>query len=147
VLLVSNPPFFRIGSGRVSASRQLCLAKHEVACTLQELLDAIARALPGGEGEAALIFTADREAELAAGLAARGLTTLARRWVIPLPGRPATRCLVLAASSRSEAVGAQACAEEPPLVVELEPGRFSPELEGILGEKPAEQEDTRCQTS
>ncbi len=126
-LCVSNPPYFPEGAGRPSRQLQVSLAKHELACTLEELLRALELGLVAGD-ELALIYPRAREAELLRGLAARGCGAARVRPVQPLPDRAASRTLVLARR------GAKSTApeEEPALVVEEEPGRYSEELRLML---------------
>jgi len=127
-LAVSNPPFYRLGRGHTSPRRQVSQAKHELTCTLEALLDVAAAGLAPG-GRLALIHAAERELELLAGLRARGFAAERVRRVLPLPDRPPARVLVCA-----ERGGAGQLALAPPLVVELSPGVYSPELRKILRE-------------
>ncbi len=128
-LVVSNPPFFKIGSGRSSPSAQVSLARHEHTCSLEELLAAAAAGLAPG-GRLALIHAAEREAELLEALAHRELILEARRRVVPLPGRAPTRVLLLARRA-GKAAGVR---ELPPLVIEDRPGQLSVEARRILGD-------------
>ncbi len=125
-LLVSNPPFFRLGAGRQSRHRQVAVAKHEVSCTLEELVDAAAASLVAGKS-LALIHAADRRDEVLEQLRRRALAPCLVRMVRPLPGREHTRVLVLATKTR-----AGACEELPELLVEQRPGRYSAEIEAAL---------------
>lgn len=130
-LCVSNPPFFATSAGRPSVRPQVSIAKHELACTLAELLLAAERGLTDGD-ELALIYPCAREQELLAGLTAHGHGVLRQRRVQPLPDRAAARTLLLA---RRGAAGAETQLE-PPLVVEEEPGRFGEELRRVLEPVP-----------
>lgn len=129
-LCVSNPPFFPTDAGRPSARPQVSIAKHELACTLAELLLAAERGL-ADEDELALIYPRAREQELLDGLTAHGHTVLRQRRVHPLPDRAASRTLLLA---RHGAAGEPTL--EPPLVVEEAPGRFGEELRRVLEPVP-----------
>ncbi len=130
-LAVSNPPYFPLGAGRPCADAQRSLARHEVACSMGELLDAAAAGLAAG-GALALIHAAEREEELVAGLDGRGLGPELLRRVVPLPGRPAARVLVAARG------GARGGLRSPaPLLVEERPGAFTEEVRAILGEPPS----------
>jgi tRNA1Val (adenine37-N6)-methyltransferase len=124
-LVVTNPPFFRVEAGRASPSAQRSLAKHEVACTLDELLAACAAGLPD-EGRVTMIHAADRRAEIEAGMARHGLAIERLRPVLPLPARPPARLLV---SGRRGGVERQ---ELEPLVIEERPGAFTEELRRMI---------------
>jgi len=125
-VVVSNPPFFKRGRGRVSSNPQVALAKHEVTCCLAELVAAAAGAL-ARDGGLALVHASDRAEEIDRALRDLGLSLRVRRGVIPLPSRPESRILLWATR---EPGGVD---ELPPLVVESSPGRYTEELAAILG--------------
>jgi tRNA1Val (adenine37-N6)-methyltransferase len=124
-LVVTNPPFFRLETGRVSPSAQRSLAKHEVACTLDELLAACAAGMSDA-GRVTMIHAADRRAEIEAGMARHGLAIEHLRPVVPFPGRPPARLL---ASGRRGGVERQ---DLDPLVIEERPGAFTEELRQMV---------------
>ena len=128
-VVVSNPPFFRLGSGRVSGDRQVALAKHEIGCRLEDVVRA-AEATLAADGGLAMIHAMDRAGEVEKTLRECGLNPRARRGVRPLPSRPCNRVL-LWATRRPGPV-----AELSELEVESRPGRHTPEVRGILGEAP-----------
>jgi tRNA1Val (adenine37-N6)-methyltransferase len=127
---VSNPPFYKVGSGRSSPSLQVSLARHEHACSAGELVAAAASGLGPG-GQLALVHAAEREAELLQELGRQGLAPKALRRVRPLPDRDPNRLLVLAASP---AGSSPILGELPPLLLEERPGVLSAEARQILGE-------------
>jgi tRNA1Val (adenine37-N6)-methyltransferase len=127
-LLVSNPPFFPAGAGRPSTRPQVSLAKHEITCTLDGLLAALERGLSVGD-ELALVYPYPRETELLRGLEAHRCPALRIQRVQPLPERPAARTMVLA---RRGAATGPVPAEDPALVVEEEPGRYSLACQAVL---------------
>lgn len=126
-LILCNPPFFKLGHGRTSPNPQVAMAKHEVACTLEQLLTAASGAL-APTGVIGLIFPHDRVDELLQVVSQVGLSPLLQRPVIPLPDRPPTRALFL--------IGAEGgpMRQLPPLMVEKQPGRYSAEMDRILGD-------------
>jgi tRNA1Val (adenine37-N6)-methyltransferase len=142
VLVVCNPPFFSLARGRCSPNRTVAEAKHELTCTLAELLDASARGLRPGD-TLALIHLATRREELLRLLGEHGLAPQRQRLVLPAPGREATRVLLLARrlADRARCEGAAKtvpCAgsiEDPPLVVHCAPGVYSVELRQLLGDE------------
>jgi tRNA1Val (adenine37-N6)-methyltransferase len=127
--VISNPPFFRADSGRASPCGQLAAARHEVHCSLEQLLAAAAAGL--SEGEVLLmVHSMDRIAEIERELSRKGFGALRLRGIRPLPGRPCTRVLVRAT------LGEGGDREElDPLEVHQQPGVYSPEMQRILGEQ------------
>lgn len=125
-LVVSNPPFFKRGAGKLSQNRQVAVAKHEVSCALTELLTACSEVLTPG-GDVAVIHAAERRDELLAQLRRRQLEPRRIRMVRPLPERQVTRVLVLARRG-----GSGPAEELPELLVERRPGEYADEMERIL---------------
>ena len=62
-LVVSNPPYFAVGSGAQAAAAARCTARSEVTCTLEDVFAAAARLLRWG-GRFCLVFRTERLAEL-----------------------------------------------------------------------------------
>jgi len=115
-VVVANPPFRKVGTGRVNAAPGAAAARHELTLTLAELAGAAARAMAPG-GRLYMIYPPGRLGEAAHELAAAGLGLERLRFVHPRAGAPAN--LVLAAARLG---GAPAVATLPPLVV-YGPGR------------------------
>jgi tRNA1Val (adenine37-N6)-methyltransferase len=79
-LVVSNPPYFRAGSGPLNPNRALALARHEIACQLDDVVR-VARRLVSAGGRIALILPADRLADAMARLEAHGMAANRLRMV------------------------------------------------------------------
>jgi tRNA1Val (adenine37-N6)-methyltransferase len=126
--VVSNPPFHRTGEGRVSPAANRAAARHELSCSLADVV-ATARHLLAPRGSVALIAPAERLAELCALLAAHALTLQRLRCVHPKPGTPAQRVLVQAVRG-----GRSPLCIQPPLFVRDSDGTYSIEARRILGE-------------
>jgi tRNA1Val (adenine37-N6)-methyltransferase len=62
-LVLSNPPYRKVGAGRVNPRREKALARHEFKATLQDVLRA-AQYLLKEKGRLAMIYPASRAAEL-----------------------------------------------------------------------------------
>lgn len=60
---VANPPFYRVGSGRISGDPVRAAARHELNGTIEELLKAAHQLLVGG-GRFALVFPVERLRDL-----------------------------------------------------------------------------------
>lgn len=71
-LVVSNPPYIKKGTGRVSPNSHRALARHESAGTLAELVD-VAAYLAGEQGCAAFVYPTGRFCELLGELQRKGL--------------------------------------------------------------------------
>jgi len=128
-LVVSNPPFFRQGHGRVSGEPQVALAKHELTCTVEDLARAAEAALRP-DGALALIHSMDRLEEILGTLRAHGLSPSVVQGVCPLPGRACGRVLLRAIRGSAPTVPRRL----PDLLVEVEPGVYSPQLRATLGD-------------
>ena len=46
--VVCNPPFFKIGAGKVSGDETIAISRHEIKLTLDELFDAVSRVIKQG---------------------------------------------------------------------------------------------------
>lgn len=91
--VVTNPPFFREGSGRINPDCQSAIARHELAATLQDFLETSAYLLrPGGRFLA--VFLAERTVDLLAGMRAKKIEPKTIRFVHPRAAAPATSLLV-----------------------------------------------------
>ncbi len=86
--VVSNPPYFRSGGGIVSQVRMDAVARHEVECTMDDLLSAMRYLLAPG-GRAYVVYPAFRFVELAVRLERHKLCLDVLQWVHPLPEKPA----------------------------------------------------------
>ncbi len=131
--VLANPPFFRAtaGASRTCPDPQRALARHELACRLEDVVAAAAFLLaPRGLFHA--VFPASRLDELLSALRGAGLSPKRLRLVHPRGALPARRALVTAAQSGGTKGGA-ALEVLPPLILHLDDGPgFSPEVRGIL---------------
>lgn len=71
-LVISNPPFRPRGGGRIAPDDERAMARHELAGDLNDFIAAACHSLDHG-GRFAVIYLAERMAELLAKLSARGL--------------------------------------------------------------------------
>jgi tRNA1Val (adenine37-N6)-methyltransferase len=67
-LVLSNPPYRKVGSGRINPRQEKALARHEIMATLEDVLR-IARHLLKDKGRLAMIYPASRTADLLKGMA------------------------------------------------------------------------------
>jgi len=62
-LIIANPPYKKVGTGRLSPYKRNNLAKFELTCTMQDVFAAIKRNVCPG-GEAWLLYSLDRKDDL-----------------------------------------------------------------------------------
>ena len=62
-LIISNPPYFPKIDGRISPVRERAISRHEISCTMNDVLMAVKRNL-NSEGKAYLIYPMSRINEL-----------------------------------------------------------------------------------
>jgi tRNA1Val (adenine37-N6)-methyltransferase len=93
--VIANPPFFPVKKGVTPANAALAQAKFELSCTLTEVVSAAGR-LVKGNGRVALIYPAERLAELMAALIRQHLTPKLLCLLHPRPGANANLALVQA---------------------------------------------------
>lgn len=62
-LIICNPPYFKTTEGRISPIKERAIARHEVMCTLEDVVLAIQRNL-SDSGNAYLLYPQNREEEL-----------------------------------------------------------------------------------
>ncbi len=125
-VLCSNPPYRKLGAGRLNPQSEQAIARHEVACQLSDLLAAAKYLLKPG-GRLFLIYLPERLAELLAGLSAARLEPKRLRCVHAT--MPTAASLVLVEAQRDAAAGLRVL---PPLALYAAPNVYSPEAQKIL---------------
>lgn len=79
-VVVSNPPYRRAGSGRINPDQERAIARHEIMACLDDVLKA-ARLLLRKKGKLAVIYPAERSAELLVRMRGAGLEPKRLRFV------------------------------------------------------------------
>ncbi len=125
-LVVANPPYVTAGTGCQSPHGALALAKHELTCTLREVVQAAARWLKP-RGRFVLVHRPARLPEILAETAAARFTPKALALVHPRPGDEA--CIVLLEARLGARQGLTIC---PPLAVRDPHGSFTREMEEVF---------------
>lgn len=111
-LVLANPPYRKIGSGRISPDPTRAAARHEIYGDVSDFARCAASLLRDG-GASTFIYLAERYSDLERAAMAAGLTPVRRRLVISREGgEPA---LVLLEALKGEGIGA--VYEEEPLVL------------------------------
>jgi tRNA1Val (adenine37-N6)-methyltransferase len=124
-VVVSNPPYYPAGAGRLSVESVEAVARHELQCTMGDVLSAARYLLPPG-GRAYLIYPAMRMPDLFSQLERFKLRCEILQWVHPAADRPAGHFLVrlLKASQRTLTV-------LEPLVTHQNDGSYGPWFERL----------------
>lgn len=126
-LVVANPPYRALRSGRESPSAGRRVARGESTATLAQFVGAARRYAANG-AKAAFVFDAARSAELLRCLAAHSLEPKRIRFVHPRHGAPATAILVEARKG-----GGIEVRIEPPLTLYDRMGAYSVEARELMG--------------
>jgi tRNA1Val (adenine37-N6)-methyltransferase len=124
--VVSNPPFRKPNSGRISPQREKQIARHEIEGGLTDFLGAAVHVLRA-KGRLALVYSAERAVELLAALRDAGLEPKRLRWVHSFAGDAAL--LVLAEAVKGGRSGVEVA---PPLVVYRAAKEYSDEVAAIV---------------
>ncbi|MEW6002844.1 MAG: tRNA1(Val) (adenine(37)-N6)-methyltransferase [Nitrospirota bacterium] len=125
-LVVSNPPFRVLKSGRMSVGEERAIARHEVKLTLDELVDT-GSFLLREKGRFCIIYHPSRTSELIGGLKKRGLEPKRLRFVHSNISSEAKMVLVEAAKG-----GKKGLKVEKPLFIYNDDGSYSDEMREIF---------------
>lgn len=125
--VISNPPFMPLGHGGVNPDDALAIARHEITCTLEDIAR-FAQIMLKDRGKLFLVHRADRLADIAVTLRARGLELKRLRAVHPKPEKPAN--LILCEAMKK---GRPGLTIAPPLTIYREDGRYSDAVNAIYG--------------
>ena len=91
--VVSNPPFFPIGSGKFSPNSQMAMARHEVGCTLDDVVKSASYCVKD-RGHFAMIHRAERLPEILSTCQKYNLAPYRLRMVQPTAAQPANLLLL-----------------------------------------------------
>lgn len=134
-IVLCNPPFYRVGQGRLPASSLRRQALFEAPGTLEAFCRLAAFAL-SKKGRLGMVFPAEERARLFDALHKAGLAPVRLLPIAPRAGEPASRILVEAQPAVSDSPGPPfqqsppepvILHEEPVLLLHGGPGRFTPE--------------------
>lgn len=124
-VVTMNPPYREPGRGLISPANARALARHELTGTLADAVKAASIAVKFG-GRVAVVFLAERLADLVAAMREQRLEPKRLRFVHPRAGRPANLLLLEAVKG-----GGPGLTVEPPLMVYEEGQRFTAEVQAI----------------
>lgn len=128
-LVVSCPPYYRLGQGGVNPDGEAAIARHELHLPLPDLI-AASRRLVMFRGRVCVVYPTPRLPELLAALVAEGLTPTRLRVVFAHHDDEGQRVLVEGKKGAKSTLRI-----EPPLVLRHRAGEYTDEAKRILGDK------------
>jgi tRNA1(Val) A37 N6-methylase TrmN6 len=117
-----NPPYLPMGTGEQSPNRSVALARHEIACTLEDVICAGSQLVRSG-GRIALVHKPSRLVDIFSAMRAHRVEPKRVRFVHPRTGEPPNRVLVEGAKD-----GQPGLKVEAPLVCFQSDGSYTQEL-------------------
>ncbi|RJQ64126.1 MAG: tRNA1(Val) (adenine(37)-N6)-methyltransferase [Desulfobacteraceae bacterium] len=125
-LVVSNPPYRKVGAGRINPNRQRAAARHELTVTLADVVGS-ARRLLGKGGRLVMIYTAERAADLIEEMRRNAIEPKTIRCIHSKGGEAAR--LLIAEGVRE---GQPGMTIAPPLTLYGEDGRYCREVQQMF---------------
>ncbi|HSL94248.1 MAG TPA: tRNA1(Val) (adenine(37)-N6)-methyltransferase, partial [Bacillota bacterium] len=126
-LVTANPPYLPIGTGDISPADGRSMARHELYCTLDDVIKAAGWLLRTG-GKFALVHRPERLAEIISLCAAVRLEPKRMRLVHPMRGRDANIVLLEAVKN-----GKPGMRVEPVIYVHRSDGTYTEEIVTLYG--------------
>lgn len=126
-VITCNPPYMTEHHGLINPQQPKAIARHEILCTLEDVLSQAARLLKPG-GRFYLVHRPFRLAEIMSGMVRLGLEPKRMRLVYPFVDREPN--MVLLEGLRG---GKSRITVEKPLIVYREPGVYTEEIYEIYG--------------
>lgn len=126
-VVFSNPPYIKAQAGRLSATPEKSIAKHELKCDILGIMQKTA-ALLKKKGGAYFVFTAKRKAEFFRAVEEAGLYVTALRMVYPRKGTQPNFLLARCVFSPSDTE----VQNLPPLFLFDDAGDYTPEAKEIF---------------
>ncbi len=125
-VVICNPPYYAVGSGNISPNQNQAIARHEVACTLKDVVQA-ANYLLKDYGRFYIIYKLQRIFELFFLLNDNKLTIQKMRFVHPDISKKAESVLI-----ESVKKGKNLLSIMPPLIIYDPKGNYTKELQQIF---------------
>ena len=121
-VVITNPPYQEAGRGLVNPDSAKMLARHEIACTLEDILREAAAVL-NPRGRFYMVHRPKRLAEILSGMEREGIAPRTLRFVHSHAEDPAS--LVLVSGARG---GGKELRVLPPLILYGADGQYTPEV-------------------
>ncbi len=126
-VITVNPPYMKNTGGRVSSDDSKAISRHEVLCTLEDIVRESEKILKP-RGRLYIVYRPRRLAELIVALKDHHLEPKYMRLVYPFADKEADMVLIEAVKGGGESLKAGA-----PLIVFKEPGVYTDEVRNIYG--------------
>lgn len=126
-VVTCNPPYMTANHGLQNPDQPKAIARHEVLCTLQDVISQAAKVLMPG-GRFYMVHRPFRLAEIMTELCAHGLEPKRMRLVYPFVDREPNMVLIEALKG-----GKSRITVEKPLIIYREPGKYMDEIYDIYG--------------
>lgn len=120
--VVCNPPFYSLGRGRTSINAEALLARHQIECSLDDVLLAAAYAVKN-KGKLFLVYPAELLAVLSVALTEQGFAIKRIQFIYSYPEMGANAKLLLVEAIRNGGEGLRV--EEPLYIYERKDGEYS----------------------
>jgi tRNA1Val (adenine37-N6)-methyltransferase len=127
-VVVTNPPYYRVSSGRINPYSQKAIARHEVTSTIDDVLRAARYLLKEG-GRIFIIFPAQRAITLLDSMRNALLEPKRLRWVHSREGEEAKFILTEAYKG-----GGEGLEVSPPFFVYSNDGKYTPEMKTLYSD-------------
>lgn len=128
-VVLSNPPYRKKDTGKLSRNPSLAIAKHELQGSLSDLLQSTVKILKA-QGRAYFIYPALRLEELLQTLPSYKLKMQRMAMVHPYEDRPATHVMIEAVRSPVRELKVEA-----PVIIYQDAEHYRPEIEAWVGPK------------
>ena len=130
-LVVTNPPYRPASSGRINPNKERALARHEIAITLEDLLE-VAHRLLKSRGRFTAIYPAQRTTDLLSCMRRAAIEPKRLRMV---HSRIETEAKLVLVDGRKG--GRRGICIDPPLVIYAAKGEYMPAMKEMFNPKPA----------
>ena len=120
-ILISNPPYKKMNSGRLNPKSQKAIARHEITLDIDAVFHCSNR-LVKAQGKVYLIFPSERISDLILAMQTHGFSAGMMRFVHIKKNEPARRVIVCAVKNSS-----RPCTIAPPLYLYASKNKFTAE--------------------
>ncbi|TJY38590.1 tRNA1(Val) (adenine(37)-N6)-methyltransferase [Cohnella pontilimi] len=135
-----NPPYLPMHSGEHKGNPHLAMARHELGCTLEDVVAACSKAVRAG-GRVSMVHRPTRLADIIVGMRRYRLEPKRIRFVHPKPAAEANMVLI-----EGTKYGKPEVRMLPPLIVYEDSGSYTQELLDVFYGRKAELTDTKLQS-
>lgn len=126
-VIVSNPPYMKVGGGFENPLETKAIARHELCCRIEDVALFAMRRLKD-KGKLFLVHRADRFVDIVNALREKQIETKRVQFVYPYEDKPANLVLIEAVKR-----GKPQLKVEPPLIVYREDGCYTDSINAIYG--------------